>query len=92
MNTTGKEQIFHQKRWLEKIEKNNGTIALNFLYATKEKIYPAYFSKQAWCMGNRHGVYRGKDCIKKFCESLRERAMIKIITFNKKNMKLLTNE
>ena len=31
-------------------------------------------------MGNRHDVYRGKDCIKKFCESLREHAMIKIIT------------
>ena len=43
-------------------------------------------------MGNRHDVYRGKDCIKKFCESLREHAMIKIITFNEKNMKLLTNE
>ena len=21
---------------------------------------------------NKHGVYRGKDCMKKFCESLRE--------------------
>ena len=27
---------------------------------------------------NRHDVYRGKDCMKKFCESLRENA-IKII-------------
>ena len=24
---------------------------------------------------NKHGVYRGKDCIKMFCESLREHAM-----------------
>ena len=24
---------------------------------------------------NKHDVYRGKDCIKKFCESLREHAM-----------------
>ena len=29
----------------EKLEKNNVTIALNDLYARKEKIYPAYVSK-----------------------------------------------
>ena len=29
---------------------------------------------------NKHDVYRGKDCKKKFCESLREHA-IKIINF-----------
>ena len=33
---------------------------------------------------NKHDVYRGKDCMKKFCESLREHAM-KIIDFKKKN-------
>ena len=32
---------------------------------------------------NKHDVYRGKDCMKKFCESLREHAM-KIINFQKK--------
>ena len=31
---------------------------------------------------NKHDVYRGKDCMKKFCESLREHAM-KIINFLK---------
>ena len=40
---------------------------------------------------NNHDVYRGKDCMKKFCESLREHAM-KIINFKKKNMKLWTKE
>ena len=35
---------------------------------------------------SKHDVYRGKDCMKKFCESLREHIM-KIISFNKKNMK-----
>ena len=40
---------------------------------------------------NKHDVYRGKDCMKKFCESLREHAM-KITDFKKKKMKLLTNE
>ena len=29
---------------------------------------------------NKHGVYRGKDCMKKFCESLREHA-VKITYF-----------
>ena len=32
---------------------------------------------------NKHDVYRGKDCIKKFCELLRKHAM-KIINFKKK--------
>ena len=38
---------------------------------------------------NKHDVYRGKDCMKKFCEFLREPA-IKIIKFKRKKMKLLT--
>ena len=40
---------------------------------------------------NKHDVYRGKDCMKKFCKCLREHAM-KIINFKKKKMKLLTKE
>ena len=40
---------------------------------------------------NKHDVYRGKDCMKKFCESLREHT-IKIIKFKKKKMKLLIKE
>ena len=39
---------------------------------------------------NKHDVYKGKDCMKNFCESLREDAM-KIMP-KRKNMKLLTNE
>ena len=38
---------------------------------------------------NKHDMYRGKDCMKKFCESLREHAM-KII--NLKKMRLFTKE
>ena len=34
---------------------------------------------------NRHDEYRGKDCLKKFCESSTEHA-VKIINFEKKNM------
>ena len=40
---------------------------------------------------NNRDVYRGKDCMKKFCESLKEHAM-KMINFKKKKMKLLTKE
>ena len=40
---------------------------------------------------NKHDVYRGNHCMKKFCESLREQAM-KIINFKKKKMNLLTKE
>ena len=40
---------------------------------------------------NKHDVYRGKDCMKKFCEYLRQHPM-KIINFKKKKVKLLTKE
>ena len=36
----------------------------------------------------KHDVHRGRDCMKKFCESLKEH-FVKIINFKKKNMKLL---
>ena len=36
---------FHQKRWSERIDNSNVTIALNVLYAKKEKTYPASLSK-----------------------------------------------
>ena len=40
---------------------------------------------------NKYDVYRGKDCMKKFYEFLREHA-IKIINFKKKKLKLSTKE
>ena len=40
----GRNKFSIRKR-LEKIEKNNLKIALNALYAKKEKIYPDYVSK-----------------------------------------------
>ena len=40
---------------------------------------------------NKHDVYRGKGCMKKFCESLKE-PTIKIINFEKKKVIPLTNE
>ena len=40
---------------------------------------------------NKHTLYRGEDCMKKFCVSLRENAK-NIIDFEKKKMLPLTKE
>ena len=40
---------------------------------------------------DKHTLYRKKDCMKKFCESLREHAR-SIIDFEKKKMLLLTRK
>ena len=40
---------------------------------------------------NKYDVYRGKDCMKKFCEFLGKHA-IKIIHFKRKKMELLPKE
>ena len=40
---------------------------------------------------NKNNVYRGEDCMKKFCESLREHT-VKIINFEKKKILPLINE
>ena len=40
---------------------------------------------------NKLDLYRSKDCMNMFCESLREHSM-KIISFKKKKMKLLTKK
>ena len=39
-------------------------------------------------IGNNHDVYRGKDCMRKFCESLREHTMKKI-NFKKKKREVI---
>ena len=40
---------------------------------------------------NKYDVYSGENCMKKFCESLRERKM-KTTNFKKEKMIPLTNE
>ena len=39
-------------------------------------------------IGSKHDVYRGKDCMKKVCKSLREHAM-KIISIKKKKKEVI---
>ena len=41
----GKIKLYNRKNDWKKFEKNNVRIALNVLYARKEKINPAYVSK-----------------------------------------------
>ena len=41
----GRNKYSIRRRWLEKFEKTNVAIALNVLYALKEKIHSAYVSK-----------------------------------------------
>ena len=40
---------------------------------------------------NKHDVYKGKDCMKRFCESLREHSL-KIINFTKKNNEIINKK
>ena len=58
-------------------------------------IFPSSFSMSTISsfrsIKNKHNVYRGKDCMKKICEFLRD-LVKKIIHFFKKKMKLLTKE
>ena len=39
-------------------------------------------------IGSKHDVYRGKDCMKKVCKSLRQHAM-KIISIKKKKKEVI---
>ena len=41
----GRNKLYSRKNDWKKFEKNNVRIALNVLYAKKEKTYPAYVSK-----------------------------------------------
>ena len=60
-------------------------IILKFIYNKRKRTYSIRFFNVYNILENKHDVYRGKDCIKKFCESLREYAM-KMINF--KNIKM----
>ena len=42
-------------------------------------------------ISNKYDVYRGKDCLKNFCECLREHVML-IVNFKNKKVKSLTKE
>ena len=79
---------------IEKIEECKNNPENSSIWKVSEHI-PSDFSMSTiptfGSIENKHDVYRGKDCMKYFCEFLREHAM-KIISFKKKKMKLLTKE
>ena len=79
---------------IEKIDRCKNNPEKSFTAKVRERI-PSVFSKSKISsfrsITNKHNVYRGKDCMKNFFESLRENAM-EIINFKKKKMKLLTNK
>ena len=87
-------KFFISKKWFEKMWKNNQTIDLSVFHDKKEKNISCLSFKTFSLfrtMESMHCVYRGKDCMKTFCESLREHAM-KITNIKKKKTKLLTKE
>ena len=67
--------MFNRKDWWISPE--------NLLIKKVDKHIPSSFSVSTVSsfknIENKHDVYRGKDCMKKFCEFLREHAMEKII-------------
>ena len=59
-----------------------------------EHILSGYSMSTGWVcdhIENKQNLYRGKDCMKRFCESLREHAK-SLIGFEKKKMLPLTKE
>ena len=62
--------------------------------AKVSKHIPSGFSINVYnikIIGNKNDVYKGKGCMKKFCEFLRKSA-VKITNLKKKKMKLLTKK
>ena len=63
------------------------------IYIPKSEDIPSGFSNSTIpsfrSIENKHDVYRGKDCMKKFRKFLIEHAL-KVINFNKRKVKLLT--
>ena len=80
---------------IEKIDecKNN---SWKFIYNISKQTHSIRFFSMSTIssfrsIDNKHDVYRGSDCMKTFCGSLREHTM-KVVNFKKKRMKLLTKE
>ena len=79
---------------IEKIEGSRNTPEKSSATKVGEHVLPRFSMSTISSfkyIENKRDVYRGKDCMKKFCEFLREHVM-KIINFKKKKVKLLTNE
>ena len=77
--------------WIEKIDECENNAEISSTAKISEHILSVSTISSFKSIENKHDVYRGKDCTKAFCESLKEHAM-EIINFKKKKIKLLTKE
>ena len=80
--------------WIEKIDECENNAEISSTAKISEHIlsdFSVSTISSFKSIENKHDVYRGKDCTKTFCESLKEHAM-GIINFKKKKIKLLTKE
>ena len=80
--------------WIEKIDECENNAEISSTAKISEHIlsdFSVSTISSFKSIENKHDVYRGKDCTKAFCESLKEHAM-EIINFKKKKIKLLTKE
>ena len=77
--------------WIEKIDECENNAEISSTAKISEHILSVSTISSFKSIENKHDVYRGKDCTKTFCESLKEHAM-EIINFKKKKIKLLTKE
>ena len=79
---------------IEKIDGCKNNLENSSTTKVTEHIPPSFSMSTIYSfkrLENKHDVYRGKDCAKKFCESLREHAMERT-SLEKKKVKLLTKE
>ena len=80
--------------WIEKIDECENNAEISSTAKISEHIlsdFSVSTISSFKSIENKHDVYRGKDCKKAFCESLKEHAM-EIINFKKKKIKLSTKE
>ena len=71
--------------------KNNQNLLTTKVGKHTPSSFSMFLNSSFKSIGNKYGVSNSKDCVKKFCKSLKEQA-IKITNFKKKKMKLLTKE
>ena len=73
------------ERLIEKIDQCKNNSENSFITKVEEDIPSGFSMSTIWpfkSIENKIHLYRGKDCMKNFCESLKENAM-KIIRFKK---------
>ena len=79
---------------IKRLDECKDNFERSFTKGVGEHIPCEYLMSMVWTfdgIANNHNVYRGHDCLKKFCESFGENA-INLINFENKKIIPLTNE